>query len=204
MEEENKIEENKNNLTQEEETLQDTPETANPEDAVTEDQEQETTTNSTEKSIEQLKKFTEEDEDLYSATKTLRSILGGDFLTANLVRKQILLVILIFISFFMHITYRYTNQKELVEIDKLKHKLEDARFNALTRFSEMTAKSRQSYIEDFLKRNNDSTLQTSTNPPFIIHLNGDEGVFVEPTADVNVNDTVKATAEEPTDEITDD
>lgn len=144
--------------------------------------------------IEQLKKFTEEDEDLYSATKTLRSILGGDFLTADLVRKQILLVILIFGCFFFHISFRYTNQKDLVEIDKLKKQLEDSRFNALTRFSELTAKSRQSYIEQFLKQNNDSTLQTSTNPPYIIHLHGDTGDFTSP--DEDIKDTTKIVAEE--------
>lgn len=148
-----------------------------------------------ETSIEQLKKFTEEDEDLYSATKTLRSILGGDFLTADLVRKQILLVVLIFICFFLHISFRYMNQKELVEIDRLKQQLEDSRFNALTRFSELTAKSRQSYIEQFLKQNNDSTLQTSTNPPYIIHLHGDEGDFSSP--DEDVKDTTKTVQEEP-------
>ena len=134
----------------------------------------------TERKIEQLKKFTEEDEDLHTATKTLRSILGGDFLTANFVRKQLPLVIMIFICFFVHISLRYINQKELIEIDKLKKQLEDARFNALTRFSELTAKSRQSYIEQFLKQKSDSTLQTATQPPYIIHLHSDDGNFASP------------------------
>ena len=155
---------------------------------------------SAETGIEQLKKFTEEDEDLYSATKTLRSILGGDFLTAGFVRKQFLLVFLIFGCFFLHISFRYTNQKELVEIDRLKKQLEDYRFNALTRFSELTAKSRQSYIEQFLKQNNDSTLQTSTNPPYIIHLHGDAGNFTSP--DEDIKDTAKTvTEEQPVEEV---
>lgn len=148
--------------------------------AISEGADQETTetapqNEAVENSLVQLKRFTEEDEDLNAATKTLRSILGGDFLTASFVRSQLLLIVLIFGFFFAHITLRYVNQKELVEIDRLKKQLDDSRFNTLTRFSELTAKSRQTYIEEFLKQHNDSTLQTATQPPYIIHLNGEKG-----------------------------
>lgn len=138
---------------------------------------QEKAEETTKKELEQLKRFTEEDEDFNSATKTLRGILGGDFLTGQLVRRQVPLVILIFFCFFLHISFRYMNQKELIEIDKLKIQLDDARYNALTRFSELTAKSRQSYVEEFLRQHQDSTLQTATQPPFIIHLRGDNESF---------------------------
>lgn len=137
--------------------------------------------------IAKIKEFTEEDEDKEPATLSLRKILGGDFLSAGFVRKQLLLIILIFACFFVHISYRYINQKELIEIDKAKQNLDNVRFNMLTRFSELTAISRQTYLEKKLKESKDSTLETSTNPPYIIYLNGEESELPEE----ETNDTIK-------------
>lgn len=123
-------------------------------------------------SIEKIKQFTEEDEGKSPASSSLRSILGGDFLTAKLVRRQLPLIILIAACFIIYISNRYTNQAELIEIDNLKKELDDARFNALTRSSDLTAKSRQSYVEEFLRTNKDSLLQISSNSPYVIRLDG--------------------------------
>lgn len=123
-------------------------------------------------SIEKIKQFTEEDEGKSPASSSLRSILGGDFLTAKFVRSQLPLIILIAACFIIYISNRYTNQAELIEIDNLKKELDDARFNALTRSSDLTARSRQSYVEEFLRSNNDSLLQISSNSPFVIRLDG--------------------------------
>ena len=106
---------------------------------------------SAKESIEKLKQFTEEDESKNSSSSSLRSILGGDFLTAKMVRGQLGLIILIAIFFIFYINNRYKNQAELIEIDNLKKELDDARFRALTRSSELTSRSRQSYIEDYLQ-----------------------------------------------------
>lgn len=177
-----------------------------PTESATEDASQETTgvtpeNEAVENSLVQLKRFTEEDEDLNAATKTLRSILGGDFLTASFVRSQLLLIVLIFGFFFGHITLRYVNQKELVEIDRLKKQLDDSRFNTLTRFSELTAKSRQTYVEEFLKQHNDSTLQTATQPPYIIHLNSEKNkrpVSDEPDSTKQINPEAEVSVEDGT------
>lgn len=123
-------------------------------------------------SIEKIKQFTEEDEGKSPASSSLRSILGGDFLTAKFVRSQLPLIILIAACFIIYISNRYTNQAELIEIDNLKKELDDARFNALTRSSDLTARSRQSYVEEFLRSNHDSLLQISSNSPFVIRLDG--------------------------------
>ena len=128
---------------------------------------------SAKESIEKLKQFTEEDESKNSSSSSLRSILGGDFLTAKMVRGQLGLIILIAIFFIFYINNRYKNQAELIEIDNLKKELDDARFRALTRSSELTSRSRQSYIEDYLRSNKDSLLQISSSSPFVIKLNGE-------------------------------
>lgn len=105
-----------------------------------------------------------------STIQIMRSVIGGDFLSGNFIRGQLGLIVLIAICCLSHIALRYICQKDLVEIDRLKKELDDAKFNQLTRFSELTAKTRQSYVEEILRQNHDSTLQTSTNPPYIIHI----------------------------------
>lgn len=129
--------------------------------------------NSTEQNLKKIKEFTEEDEIKSPSNSSLSSILGGEFLTAKLVRDQLLLIVLIAFIFVIYISNRYTNQAELIEIDNLKKELDDARFNALTRSSELTARSRQSYVEDYLKNGKDSLLQISSNSPYVISLKGE-------------------------------
>lgn len=90
-----------------------------------------------------------------------------------MVRGQLGLIILIAIFFIFYINNRYKNQAELIEIDNLKKELDDARFRALTRSSELTSKSRQSYIEDYLRSSKDSLLQISSSSPYVIKLNGE-------------------------------
>lgn len=129
--------------------------------------------NSTEQNLKKIKEFTEEDEIKSSSNTSLSNILGGEFLTAKLVRDQLPLIVLIALFFVVYISNRYTNQAELIEIDNLKKELDDARFNALTRSSELTARSRQSYVEDYLKNGKDSLLQISSNSPYVISLQGE-------------------------------
>lgn len=125
-------------------------------------------------SIQKIKQFANENENKAPSSVSLRNILGGDFLNAAFMRRQLPLIILIAVCCFIYISNRYSNQMELIEIDRLKNQLDDARFNALTRSSELTAKSRQSYVEEFLRNSKDSTLQISTHPPFVIYANGEK------------------------------
>lgn len=122
---------------------------------------------------ERMKQFTEEDENKQSSSNSLRSILGGEFLTAKMVRGQLGLILLISFCFILYINNRYKNQAELIEIDNLKKELDEAKFRALTRSSELTSKTRQSYIEEFLRSSKDSLLQISSNSPYVIKMNGE-------------------------------
>jgi hypothetical protein len=72
---------------------------------------------------------------------------------------------LAFVIFYIH--NRYASQKEMIEIDKLKHDLIDIRYDALTRSSELLEQTRQSRIEEYISEKG-SDLQTPTNPPYLI------------------------------------
>ena len=98
---------------------------------------------------------------------SLKNIIGGDILATDFFRRQTKLLVLIMVLILFYIHNRYACQQQMIEIDKLKKELIDIKYDALTRSSEMTEKSRQSRIEEYIATK-ESDLQTSTNPPYLI------------------------------------
>lgn len=98
---------------------------------------------------------------------TLRSILGGDILAHDWLKRQAKLLVLIVILTFLYIDNRYACQQKLIEIDKLKKELTDIKYDALTISSELTEKSRQSRIEEFISKEG-TPLETAATPPYLI------------------------------------
>ena len=105
-----------------------------------------------------------------SASFTLRKILGGDILTAQIIRKQIWLFMLIVVFIIIYISNRYSIQKDLIELDQLQKELQDTKYKALSTSSQITEKSRESNVLDMLKHSKDSTLHIATQPPYIINI----------------------------------
>ena len=70
----------------------------------------------------------------------------------------------------MYIANRYSVQNDLIEIDKLQNKLQDARYKALSSSSSLTEKSRESHVLELLKNNKDSVLKIASQPPYIINV----------------------------------
>jgi hypothetical protein len=98
---------------------------------------------------------------------SLRHILGGDILTIGLLRHQIWLILLIFVLTVLYVSNRYAAQQEMLELTNLQEQLTDLKYDALSRSSELTEKSRLSHIEDFLVQMNDSLVQGT---PYIISV----------------------------------
>lgn len=111
-----------------------------------------------------------EDEQPQSSNFTLRKILGGDILSARLLRNNIWLILVIVGFTIIYISNRYSVQKYLIEIDKLNTELEDAKYRALSSSSQLTEKSRESHILELLKNRKDSVLKMSDRPPYIINV----------------------------------
>ncbi len=101
---------------------------------------------------------------------TLRKILGGDILTARLIRRQIWLIILVVVFVIIYISNRYSIQKSLIEIDLLQTQLQDAKYKALSTSSQITEKSRENNVLEMLKNNKDSVLHIASQPPYIINV----------------------------------
>lgn len=98
---------------------------------------------------------------------TLKGIFLGDFLITDFLRRQSGLLVLITIFTVIYIGNRYSCQQEMIEIDRLRKELVDIKYDALTRSSELTERTRQSRIEEYVSAEH-SELQISTAPPFVI------------------------------------
>ena len=109
-----------------------------------------------------------EEESPLSKNFTLNKILGGDILTSSTIRRQIWVFLLIAFFTLIYISNRYSCQQDLIEIDKLQERLQDAKFKALSSSSQMTERSRESNVLELLRNNSDSTLKTPNQPPYII------------------------------------
>ncbi len=119
---------------------------------------------------EAIKEQAREDEQPLSASFNLRKILGGDWLTADLLRSQLGVLLLIVVFIIIYISNRYSCQKDMLEIDRLNTELVDAKYRALSSSSELTEKCRESNVLKMMKTNKDSILHIPNQPPYIIEV----------------------------------
>ena len=119
---------------------------------------------------EAIKEQAREDEAAQSTTFTLRKILGGDFLTAEMLRRQIGVILLIVVFVIIYISNRYSCQQKMLEIDKLNVELQDAKYRSLSSASDLTERCRESNVLEMLRNNRDSILKIPTLPPYIIEV----------------------------------
>ena len=117
---------------------------------------------------EEVRGQAREDDDTPVASYTLRKILGGDFLTADVMRKQIGVIILVAFMTMIYVSNRYSCQQDLIEINDLRQELKDAKYKALASSSELTEICRESHVLEMLRNNEDSVLHISNQPPYII------------------------------------
>lgn len=120
--------------------------------------------------LEQIRQSAKEDDSQPIGTLTLRKILGGDILTADFMRRQIWLFILIVLFTVVYIGFRYQCQQDLLTIDKLEKELLDAKYKALSSSSNLTEKCRESHVLRVLQQNHDSLLHAGGQPPYIINV----------------------------------
>ena len=119
--------------------------------------------------LESIKALASDDESRQQNI-TLREILGGDILNAQVIRRQIWVIVLIVGITIIYIGNRYCSQKELIEIDNLTKELRDSKYKALSSSSDLTEKCRESHVLEILRVNQDSTLHIADQPPFIINI----------------------------------
>ncbi len=132
--------------------------------------------------LKEFKKSVSESDTVPVGTLTLRKILGGDILSAGLVRRNIWSLVLIAFFTVVYVAFRYQCQQDIIKIDKMERELKDAKYKALSSSSTLTERCRESQVLRVLRENHDSLLHASPQPPYIINIpergflsgNGDE------------------------------
>lgn len=124
--------------------------------------------------LEQIKQSVSEDDDAPIGSLTLRKILGGDILSAQLVRRQIWLLLLIVLFITVYVAFRYQCQQDMLDISQLESELTDAKYKALSSSSNLTERCRESHVLEALRNNKDSVLHASNQPPYNIYVPEEE------------------------------
>ena len=123
---------------------------------------------------QELKRLVEEqareDERPLAGEFNLAKILGGEFLTAKIIRQQLWLILLVVGFTIIYISNRYSCDKQRIEIARLNKELEEAKFKAMSSTSDLTEVSRESNVLEMLRQNKDSVLHIPSQPPYIINV----------------------------------
>lgn len=120
--------------------------------------------------LQKIKDSAREEDPKPSSQLNLRTILGGDLLSTELVRSQIWLFVLIVAFSTIYVAFRYQCQQDMLTIDRMENQLKDAKFKALSSSSTLTEKCRESHVLEILKQNKDSMLHQADQPPYIIEV----------------------------------
>ena len=126
--------------------------------------------------LKEIKQSVSEDDTVPVGTLTLRKILGGDFLSAELVRQNIWPLVLVVFFTVVYVGFRYQCQQDMIQIDKMEGQLKDAKYKALSSSSTLTERCRESQVLEKLRQNHDSLLHPSGQPPYIINV-PEDGFF---------------------------
>ena len=120
--------------------------------------------------LKEIKQNVREDDSVPVGTLTLRKILGGDFLSADLVRRNIWPFVLVVLFTVVYVAFRYQCQQDMIQIYKMESELKDAKYKALSSSSTLTERCRESQVLRVLRENNDTLLHISNQPPYIINV----------------------------------
>ena len=119
--------------------------------------------------LQQIKEQASEEDETGSGTRTLRQIVGGDYLL-TLVRNHIWLIMLVVVLTCVYVGVRYQCQEDVIEISRLEKELTDAKYKAMASSSTLTEMCRQSNVLRVLRQNEDTLLQMPNQPPYIISI----------------------------------
>ena len=111
-----------------------------------------------------------EDEKPFSSTLALKTILGGDILNTQAIRRQVWLILLITVFAIFYVSNRYSCQKQQIKIDNLNKELKKSKYKTLSLSSVLTERSRESHVVELIRATNDSVIHPSDQPPYIIMI----------------------------------
>jgi hypothetical protein len=103
----------------------------------------------------------------------LNELLDGSFMTKDVMRRNAGLLLLLVGLIIVYISNHYAVIMRLSEIDSLQKELTEAKYEALTRTSDLMRESRQSFVQDMIIQKG-MELENSTIPPYTIAIDTEE------------------------------
>ena len=110
------------------------------------------------------------DERFNTFGKILKKSLSGDVLAKDAIKSQTGVILIVAFFIMLCTSNRYSCQQDHIEEAELKKELSDSKNRAFSSFSVLTEKSRRSKLLEGLKTMNDSTLQITEQPPYIVQI----------------------------------
>ncbi len=99
--------------------------------------------------------------------KSLKSWFDGDMLLSPFLQRNLGLFLLIAALIVVYVSNRYAFQREQLQIKELRETLEDVKYEALARSSDLMERSRESNIQRFIVERG-SELAIPTKAPVVI------------------------------------
>ena len=99
--------------------------------------------------------------------RNVKSWIDGDMLLSPWLQRNLGLLMLVFALVIVYVSNRYAFQREQVQIQRLRSELNDVKYEALARSSELMEKSRESNIQRFIMEQG-CNLQIPTKAPVVI------------------------------------
>ena len=99
--------------------------------------------------------------------KNIKALFDGDMLLSPFLQRNLGLALLVFVLVVAYVSNRYAFQREQVQIKALREQLNDVKYEALARSSELMEKSRESNIQRYIKEQG-SELQIPAKAPVVI------------------------------------
>jgi hypothetical protein len=87
-----------------------------------------------------------------------------------MVRHHVALIMFVVFFFVFYVGVRYQCEQDVLEIDQLEKDLVDAKYKAMASSSNLTELCRQSNVLKALRENQDTLLQLSDQPPYVIEI----------------------------------
>ena len=81
--------------------------------------------------LQMLKNSVSEEDNNPTTQLSLKTILGGDILNAELFRRQLWLIVIVVVFIIVYVASRYQCQQDIIKIANMETELKDAKYRAL-------------------------------------------------------------------------
>ena len=88
--------------------------------------------------LQMLKNSVSEEDNNPTTQLSLKTVLGGDILNAELFRRQLWLIVIVVVFIIVYVASRYQCQQDIIKIANLETELKDAKYRALSISSKLT------------------------------------------------------------------